>query len=86
MGVSGNKEVEYWREIITQLQKQRTIAEIAEAIHAADRSVWGWRSGRSRPVGIVAIRLYLFHMKLCQPCQGQPWHVNSSGARIASEV
>lgn len=84
MMVKGNKEREYWSKLITDLQAHRTVAEIAEAIKATDRSVWGWKSGRSRPIGIVAIRLYLFHMKLCQPCQRQPWHINSQGVRIIS--
>lgn len=59
------QEKEYWRQIVSDLQDVMTVAEMALELDANERQVWRWKSGADRPMGMMAIKVYLLHVKRC---------------------
>lgn len=59
------QEKEYWRQIVSDLQDVMTVAEMALELDANERQVWRWKSGTDRPMGMMAIKVYLLHVKRC---------------------
>lgn len=69
-------EFDYWRTILSDLQKVMTVSEIAKEIGMDDdRMIWRWKAGDGRPTGLKAVRVYLLHVKRCPEIQRQFGHV-----------
>ena len=72
-----NNEQEYWKGLIEDLRDPEgpglTVAEIAAEAGVDDRQVFRWLQG-DRPKGLVALRVYLFHVKRCPPGRCPPDH------------
>ena len=64
MNVKEEHECQYWRCLLTELQRVMTMAEIAAEVGVGERIVWHWKNG-NRPTGLKAIRVYLLHVKRC---------------------
>jgi len=77
------KEQEYWHQIISDLQaKFGAMSRVAEAVYATEQSMWQWKKGRTRPTGVVAVRLYLLHVKLYSGVSSTPYHIDWRGERV----
>ena len=75
-----SEERAYWSKLVEDLQGLMTvhgimtIAKIAELIGVEPRQVWRMKAGEDRPKGIVALNLYLLHMKHCPERQRPESH------------
>jgi hypothetical protein len=65
MAMTRDEEKDYWKRLVNDLQGVMTIAEIAVAVGVEDRQVWRWKSGERRPMGMLAVHVYLLHVKRC---------------------
>ena len=68
-----SEEQQYWARLIQELQEKFTLEYIAEEIGVSVRQVSNWKTG-DRPLGMNAIKLYLFHAKHGTTVQGIPVH------------
>lgn len=59
---SMSEEQAYWRRIVDELNEKFTLGYIAKEIKVSVRQVTNIKQG-DRPKGLVAVRLYVFHMK-----------------------
>ena len=70
-----SEEQEKWRRIVDELNEKFTLEYIASELGVTVRQVSNWKRG-DRPLGMTAVRLYLFHAKHRTPVQetGTPVH------------
>lgn len=80
-----NKEQEklYWPRVVREAQKfgHLTLQAIANYLGVTSRDVSHWKSGRSRPTGMVAVKLYEWR---CTLMSGTVVHSQQTGKRAMS--
>jgi hypothetical protein len=59
------EEKQYWAGLITDLNKLLTISAISAELGTDERQVWRWKAGDTRPMGMMAVKVYLLHFKRC---------------------
>ena len=72
------EELIYWPRVVREAQKHGllTLEDIAKYLGVTSRDVSHWKSGRSRPTGMVAVRLYEWR---CTLMSGTTVHCQQTG-------
>ena len=70
------EELKRWQQMVVELHQIFTLEYIAIEIGVSVRQVSNWKAGADRPLGMNAVKLYLFHGKHGTPVQveGTPVH------------
>lgn len=78
------EEYEYWARVIRETQRLSgmTLKELAGYLGVDQRSVKYWKSGKRRPMGLVALRLYEYRVELYR--LGTVVHLQVRGTGIVS--
>lgn len=67
------EEKAWWQKMVNDLREKFTIEQLAEKLDVSERTVCNWQNGE-RPMGMKAIRVYLFHVECCSPLHGSAVH------------
>ena len=56
-------ERERWQQMVIDLNQLFSLQFIANEVRVSVRQVSNWKAGSDRPIGMNAVRLYMFHLK-----------------------
>lgn len=75
------EEKDYWCGIVNELHNKFTLEYLACEFDVTVRTISNWKSGDCRPMGMKAVKVYLFHAKhrSTLPVEGNVLHVQVTG-------
>jgi hypothetical protein len=80
------EEKDHWIRMIHELNDKFTLDYLAGEFNVSIRTITNWKSGESRPMGMKAIFVYLFHAKHGRtfPDLGKSLPVQTTGRIVTS--
>lgn len=58
--------------MVCELNERLTGAQIANEVGVDQREVWRWKAGERRPMGMLAVKVYLLHLRVCPSLSKSP--------------